>query len=193
MNESVGNAFLFNIVISIVIILLAFFIGSMSYSKASKVKNKIIEEIEKQGEYDDPSTRTEGAKIYENAEEEILNWLSSSGIGYKKNANFGQTNKSCANNDETGGVLVNTVSDYEYCVYYHNTCSEVESEINTGTEGDTETIEGKNEILPEASTSSKCGEYFTVITYMYFDIPVIQELIKIPVKGETMTFSQITS
>lgn len=164
MNESVGNAFLFNLVITFIIILLAFFVGSMSYSKASKVKNKIIEEIEKQGEYDNADERLTGKKIYEQAEDEIVNWLGTSGVGYKPNNNPGQQN-SCP--DSYGdGVLINQTTKYEYCIYLHNTCT---------------------------NNSKKCGEYFTVITYMYFDIPIIQELLKFQVKGETMTFSQITS
>lgn len=167
MNESVGNALLFNLVITFIIILLAFFIGSMSYSKASKVKNKIIEEIEKQGEYDEITSKVTGEEIYENAEEEINDWLSSSGIGYRVNTNPGQVNNSCPQS-VNGDKLLNSNSTYEYCVYLHSTCT-------------------------ENNNRSKCGEYFTVITYMYFDIPVIQELIKIPIKGETMTFSQITS
>ena len=48
MKEAISNAFVFNLVIVFVIILLAFFIGSIGYSKASKVKNRIVEEIEKQ-------------------------------------------------------------------------------------------------------------------------------------------------
>ena len=47
MKEAIANAGIYNLVIIFVIILLAFFIGSLSYSKAFKVKNKIIEEIER--------------------------------------------------------------------------------------------------------------------------------------------------
>ncbi len=166
MNESVGNAFLFNLVISIIIILLTFFIGSMSYSKASKVKNKIIEEIEKQGEYENANFRYQGADIYNNAEDEITNWLGTSGIGYKKNNRAGQSSP-CREDDGDGGILINQRTEYEYCIYLHSTCT--------------------------SDSNKKCGEYFTVVAYMYFDIPVIQDFIKIPVKGETMTFSQITS
>ena len=43
MKEAIANAGVFNLVIIFVIVLLAFFIGSLSYSKAFKTKNKIIE------------------------------------------------------------------------------------------------------------------------------------------------------
>ena len=49
MKEAISNAFVFNLIIVFVIILIAFFVGSISYSKASKVKNRIVEVIEKEG------------------------------------------------------------------------------------------------------------------------------------------------
>ena len=171
MNESVGNALLFNLVISIVVILLAFFIGSLSYSKASKVKNKIIEELEKQGEYAASSDSSIKAKdIYDNSVDEIEKWLGSTNIGYRQNGNPGMVNQLCESNKPEGATLVNESSDYEYCVYAFSTCHENNNGVN-----------------------QRCGIYFKVRTYMYFDVPVIQDLIKIPIDGETMTFSKIKS
>ena len=105
MKEAIANAGVFNLVIIFVIILLAFFIGSLSYSKAFKVKNKIIEEIEKDQGYT---------------------------IG-----------------------------------------------VNDSTEG--------------RSDKAKCGKYYRVITYMYFDIPIISQLLRLPVSGETMIFNEVDS
>lgn len=161
MNEAVGNAALFNLAIVFVVILIAFFVGSLSYSKAYKVKNKIVEEIEKQGEYAEDAT-----KAYSLALPEINEWLDSGnagkGIGYRKNTNPGLNNV----NNCGSGNLVNQTSNYEYCVYIIDTCS-----------GKTDT--------------ARCGVYYKVTTYMYFDIPIISDIIKIPVSSETMTFTKL--
>ena len=71
MKEAIANAGIFNLIIIFVIILLMFFIGSLSYSKAFKVKNKIVEEIEKDQGY----TSSTEARVEE--------WLGN--IGYRAN------------------------------------------------------------------------------------------------------------
>ena len=173
MKESIGNAVLFNIVIIFVVILIAFFVGSLSYSKAFKVKNKIIEELEKEGEYaSDPEN------AYTKAEDEILKWLKSgndgTGIGYRRNTAGGANNTgNCKSNNENA-ELVNNVSDYEYCVYKISTCT------------------GKT-ASETSQKKAKCGIYYEVVAYMYFDVPIIEDLIKIPVRGETLTFNKIES
>lgn len=53
-----------------------------------------------------------------------------------------------------------TGTSHDYCVYEFKTC-------------DTE------------EESSSCNSYYKVITYMYFDIPIIGEMLKFPVSGET--------
>ena len=55
---------------------------------------------------------------------------------------------------------------YDYCVYEYNTCS-------------------------RHSDTYKCGKYYRVIAYMYFDFPIIGDLIRIPVRGETVTFNAV--
>lgn len=163
MKEAIGNAALFYIIITFVVILIMFFVGSLSYSKAYKVKNKIVEEIEKEGEV--PGTNPEGA--YGRAEDEIKKWLKAggekgTGIGYRQNTGGLNERINCRD-----GEAVNNNSDYQYCVYRIHTCTE-------GREG-------------------KCGVYYRVTTYMFFDIPVIGDLLRIPVTGETMTFTIINS
>lgn len=157
MKEAIGNAMLFNIIIVFVVILIAFFVGSLSYSKAFKVKNKIVEEIEKEEEYNEAATL------------EIESWLGSGGsngkgIGYRHNTGSLNNTGNCSSDK---GTLVNKSSNYQYCVYEINTCK-------TGREG-------------------RCGKYYKVIAYMYFDVPIIGDLIKIPVSGETMIFTEIKS
>ena len=53
MRESLGGAMLLNLVVIFSGIVIAFFIGILSYSKAYRVKNRIIEIIEKYEVYDE--------------------------------------------------------------------------------------------------------------------------------------------
>ncbi len=163
MKEAISNVFLFNIIIVFVVILIAFFIGSLSYSKAFKVKNKIVEEIEKEGE-----NSKNPKQAYELAEDAITEWLNAggengTGIGYRPRTNS-ITGVRC---NGKNGTLVSQSSDYQYCVYMIDTCT--------------------------SGRESKCGVYYQVTAYMFFDIPIIGDMIQIPVSGETMIFSKIES
>lgn len=174
MKESISNALLFNLVITFVIVLLGFFIGSLSYSKAAKVKTKIIEEIEKNGEIAGMVTSdSEVAKdAFNKSKAEIEAWLKSGGndgkgIGYRITQN-GWSN--CPEKiDNAKGKLINHDSNYEYCVYMINTCVDAQGKI-------------KND-------KDKCGIYYHVITYMYFDVPIVGDIIRIPLHGETRVFT----
>lgn len=161
MKEAIANAGVYNLVIIFVIILLAFFIGSLSYSKAFKVKNKIIEEIEKDQGY------TTG--INDSTEDRVEEWITN--IGYRVNTGNTRNTENCpkvTGNGGEEGKLVNTDGDYQYCVYEFDTCT-------TG------------------SDKAKCGKYYRVIAYMYFDVPILSGLLKLPVSGETMIFNEIES
>ena len=46
MREAIGNSFLFYFVITFFALFIFFFVGSLAYTKAFKVKNKIVDEIE---------------------------------------------------------------------------------------------------------------------------------------------------
>jgi len=158
MKESIGNAMLFYIIITFVVVLIMFFVGSLSYSKAYKVKNKIVEEIEKEETYNQAAI------------DEIESWLAGGGengkgIGYRYNTGSLINTGNCPAVDNA--TLINQKSNYQYCVYEINTCT-------NGREG-------------------RCGKYYKVVAYMYFDLPIIGDLIKIPVSGETMIFTEINS
>lgn len=164
MNEAVGNALLFKLAIAFIIILSALFLSSLAYTKAYKVKNKIIEEIEKSGEDSGREfTSLDNAlnAFNTNTADEIEKWLvngnNGKGIGYRKSSG-----KARCNYDKKGAELVQGVqSSYEYCVYQINTCT---------------------------STKGRCGVYYHVITYMYIDFPLVDQL-PIAVHGETRTFT----
>lgn len=161
MKEAIANAGVFNLVIMFVIILLAFFIGSLSYSKAFKVKNKILEEIEKDQGY------TIGTN--DSTEDRVEEWIAS--VGYRVNTGNARNTENCpavTGNGGEEGKLINKDGDYQYCVYEFDTC-----------------VRG--------SDKAKCGKYYRVTAYMYFDIPIISGLLKLPVSGETMIFNEIDS
>lgn len=103
MRESIGNTFVFNIVIIFVAIIIALLVGSLSYSKAFKVKNRIVSVIEKHETYDS------------GARNEIETALAS--IGYRVNPGGTQ------NCPERGGATaINAInSNYRYCIYEYDT------------------------------------------------------------------------
>ncbi len=161
MKEAIANAGVYNLVIMFVIILLAFFIGSLSYSKAFKVKNKIIEEIEKDQGY------TTG--VADSTEDRVEDWIAS--IGYRINTGNDRNTENCpkvTGNGGEEGKLVNSDGDYQYCVYEFDTCT-------------------------KGADKAKCGKYYRVTAYMYFDVPILSGLLKLPVSGETMIFNEIDS
>lgn len=53
---------------------------------------------------------------------------------------------------------------YKYCVYQVDDC------------------------VSQSTSERNCKVYYKVVTYMYFDIPIINEVVKIPVTGETRSF-----
>lgn len=80
MKESIGNSFIFYIVIIFVFIFIALFVGSTSYTKAFKVKNRIISIIEKYN--DAPSKAVKDNNVLdEDIRKEIT--LSLQTVGYR--------------------------------------------------------------------------------------------------------------
>lgn len=58
-----------------------------------------------------------------------------------------------------GGKAIKTNSSYKYCVYKFD--------------------------LDEDNSSNKTGVYYKVIAYIKYDFPIIGQMVKIPVSGET--------
>lgn len=141
MKEAIANAGVFNLIIVFVTILLLLFIGSLSYTKAYKVKDRIVREIEKNKVYD------EDVKTY------LEDWLSDVGYRYSGSA------FSCPSTDNSGGTSVAITSVYDYCVYDHTV----------------------------KSSDGVTGHYYSVVSYMYIELPIIKDVFRIPVHGETNT------
>ena len=143
MKSAIGNSLLLTIVIIIVSAVILLFVSILSYSKAYRVKNGIIEIIERNNGYSEKDT--EGNYI---TEKETDNFLHQS--GYKVGKNSG-----CTKILENKGVneIISTNSNFNYCV-------------------------GK-------TNSENGGSYYTVVTYVEFDFPVISSMLSFPVSGQT--------
>lgn len=113
MKESIAQAFILNLILFFFGILVLLLFGSINYSKAYKVKNRIITIIEKHGGF------TPGSDAEQEIEENLKK------AGYPTTVNH----DSCKNrvrDDEAGGDLVypdpsaaGTARVYHYCIIEH--------------------------------------------------------------------------
>lgn len=99
MQESIGNSMVFTFIIVFTSIFILLFVGSIAYSKGFKVRNRLIDIIEKHEGF------TEQARL------EIDENLGV--IGYQI------VEKECG--DHNGVAPLNNSSSYRYCVYKHDT------------------------------------------------------------------------
>lgn len=114
MKEAIGTSFVLGLVITFLIIFMLLFATSLSYTKAFKVKNRIVEIIEK---YDDilKENVSNNNRLNSTVENEINSALS--GIGYRISA----IPNNCPERNGKQALTKNTTANYEYCVYRYNT------------------------------------------------------------------------
>lgn len=151
MREAIGSAFLVNMILLFIGVISALLVGSISYSKAYKVKDRIVYIIEKHdGWKDDGSTQKEIDKQLG-----TIGYQVGSGSNFSCEAilkkRYGNSNfdlKKLKHGANLG------VGGYNYCVY-------------------------------ENSYPSAPGKYYTVITFMQFDVPLLGNFLRFPVNGET--------
>lgn len=159
MKEAFGNSAITIIIITFMSILILILASSSSYSKSSKVRNRIMEMIENNQGYG-PDCKA-CIKSWSEFREELETELSS--FGYRINT---QNNKcgtcpkgmSKENCERSGAQLIEVSSKYQYCVYEFHTVK---------------------------------GIYYGVETYMYFDIPLVEN-IKFAIYGETKTLYDLS-
>lgn len=139
MKAATGNAMLMNIIIVFLVVVLGVLVTSITYTKAFRVKNRIVEVIEN---YDGD---------FNNYEDDIRSNITTNltNVGYRLKGT-----SSCKTLSD-GTTSYKEGNDYYYCVYKYNT--------------------GR-------------GFYYKVVTYMYLDLPVINQILNIPVYGETKVF-----
>lgn len=158
MRESLGSSLLLNIVVIFTGIVILFFVSILSYSKAYRVKNRIVELVEKNGSY-------------ENASVEIDKSLSEAGYAIANKNLCTSTRVQNHLKNEVGiitdsndpVVSLNTTNGYNYCIF----------EVNS-----------------ENSYISN-GKFYVVVTFVQFEIPIIEDLLTFPVYGETKILGKI--
>ena len=154
MKEAMGNSAILMIVITFMAIFILILTSSSAYSKAAKVRNRLVEMIEYNQGYIDEGN---AADFRDQIEIELAKY------GYRQNTASGNTCKSRPGNAETlfdAIPAINTeFSKYKYCIYKYRTSK---------------------------------GVYYGVETYMYFDIPLVDQLPPIGIYGETKTLYDLS-
>ena len=143
MKESINTAIVVTIVVVIIGLIEVILFASFAYSKAYKVKNRIVDIIEEN--VDDNGDYV--SNLFDIIDEEIAK------IGYQVTS-MGINDCPVLSDD---AELQNSNSNYRYCVYK----------------------------IVQPNTNKGNGTYYTVISYMHFDTPLIS--FNIPIKGSTKT------
>lgn len=157
MKESISNALITNLIITFLFILVILFAGSTAYTKAFKVKNRIISILEK---YEMDLVKDNDDRLDADINVEINSILGD--LGYRVEIN---NNTKCQedltrrfrNNQNNNYKMITTTSNYRYCIARFDT------------------REGQ----------SMNASYYAVVTYMYFEIPLLGTTLEFPVYGET--------
>lgn len=110
MKAAIGNSLLLGIIVTFVSIVLLVLISSIAYTKAFRIKNRIIDEIEAVETFDQGVVDTLNVVFRE--------------IGYKTNAYMNNTRCDSVNIAPAGGELMNTTSAYHYCVFKMNSAKD---------------------------------------------------------------------
>ena len=113
MRGAIGNAMVMNIVITFIILTTAFLVSSISYSKAFKVKTKIIDIIEK---YDGDFNKTSNKESVITSE--INQFLGQT--GYRTTSATAKGDCSKYVNSSKGESLIATTSSYDICIIQKN-------------------------------------------------------------------------
>lgn len=110
MRESFGTAFVVSAVIFFVAIFIFFFVAGISYTKAFKIKNRIIDIIEENGCYNEKNCKSE---------EEIAAILQETGYRIKPGSpECGEIDRIRDQVNQKGAeILTDKFNTYRYCVY----------------------------------------------------------------------------
>lgn len=103
MKAATGNAMLMNIIIVFLVIVMALLVTSISYTKAFRIKNRIVDIIE----YYDGNFSDNETKITNDINDSLIS------VGYKLSG----TNK-CKEIDNKQALNIN--SNYQVCIYEYN-------------------------------------------------------------------------
>lgn len=106
MKEAIGNASVFGLAIAFIGIMILVFLSSLNYTKAFKIKNRLVDIIE---QYDDGYSMENRDAINTQIETVLRE------IGYGVNT----SNKQCPNIEKNGQTytVLNNTYNYRYCIY----------------------------------------------------------------------------
>lgn len=107
MKEAIGTSFVFNLVMIFVGVFIALYVGSIAYTKGYKVKNRIIDIIEKHDGYTMDAVDEIDANLAE--------------IGYQINLNQACEDKVNPEDNQSPIKSLNQNGNYKYCVYEFKT------------------------------------------------------------------------
>ena len=105
MKDAVGGSLLLNLVVIFTSIVILFFVGIIAYSKAYKVKNRIIEIIERNEEYSDDLIDELSIELKK--------------VGYRLGSSV-PSNEKCASVSSRGKCVNLNETNYQYCVCEHS-------------------------------------------------------------------------
>ena len=163
MNEAIGGSGLFNIVIVIVTALVLLLVGFLAFSKAFKVKNHIINFIhEDVGVIDKTKIENDLISVGYSSDKAVKCENSSTFLKLQTLAN--ENNKGLDCNSEE--------------------CNK--AEIVIGSDANPTT----HDYCIFKYTMSDSSYYYTVLTYVHMNIPLIDDFIHIPITGETKIFNR---
>ena len=119
MKESIGNAFVFGIFITFAFLLMLILTTSINYSRASKIKDRLLSKIQAYAEAKSTTSENGFEKIDFDDDDFVMELNSElASLGYRRNeGGFNQNN--CPDRD--GAELMNPNSIYKYCVYAYET------------------------------------------------------------------------
>lgn len=167
MKGAIGNALILNIVITFIGIFFTLLIGSMAYSKAHKTKNYIVNVLDNWNYVPTGATNSNNEAIIADSDKQQLQNLINpylSKIGYT----ISSKSKTCPTKESYSIVKNTEIGDYEYCVY-----QKIHFNYNAG-------------------NSTVLRKYnYMVLVYMKLDLPVIGQFLKIPITGETKTYTDL--
>ena len=151
-----------------------FLINSITYSKAFKVKSRIVSIIEK---YNGICTFQDDDRCYKEIEDELTNMGYSSNISSECKDPKQLVTDDVVYKKDSGIYSVDLVystnnSGHKYCVYKYTLCSLAQNGANSYT----------------CSNSHKYY-FYKVVAFMHYDIPVIENFLEFEVSGETRTFN----
>ena len=110
MKEAIGNSYVLNFIITFIILFMLIFVGMSTFTKAFKVKNKIVDTIEN---YDGKIENSN--RLSTDIQSEINEKLGS--IGYK----IDNTAECKTDGRFSDGQLLSKTSNYRYCIYKFKT------------------------------------------------------------------------